>query len=139
MRRTSVVHLLVLLLLLLPIPLFAQSQATTGVIEGVVSDATGAVLPGVTVTLRNTATNFTQMQVTSAQGMYRGVLLPLGPYEVKATLEGFAPQVVRGIDLGLGQTLTINGKMSHATASEQTVVTAAAPLVEVPPTEGATR
>src|SRR6266576_2499187 len=116
MRRTSIVYLLVLFLL--PIPLFAQSQATTGVIEGVVSDATGAVLPGVTVTLRNTATNFTQVQVTSSQGFYRGVLLPLGPYEVKATLEGFAPQVVRGIDLGVGQTLTENVKMSQATASE---------------------
>jgi hypothetical protein len=137
MRRTSIGYLLVLFLL--PIPLFAQSQATTGVIEGVVSDPTGAVLPGVTVALRNTATNFTQLQVTSAQGMYRGVLLPLGPYEVKATLEGFAPQVVRGIDLGVGQTLTVNVKMSQATASEQIVVTAAAPLVEVARTEGATR
>src|SRR5437763_953660 len=139
MRRTSVVHLLVLLLLLLPIPLFAQSQATTGVIEGVVSDATGAVLPGVTVTLRNTATNFTQMQVTSAQGMYRGVLLPLGPYEIKATLEGFAPQLVRGIELGVGQTLTVNVKMQQTTAKEQIVVTAAAPLIETARTEGATR
>src|SRR5437868_15480868 len=100
MRRTSVVHLLVLLLLLLPLPLFAQSQATTGVIEGVVSDATGAVLPGVTVTLRDIATNFQKVEVTSPQGMYRSVLLPLGPYEVKATIEGFAPQVVRGINLG---------------------------------------
>jgi carboxypeptidase family protein/TonB-dependent receptor-like protein len=139
MRRTSSVHLLILLLLLLPLPLFAQSQATTGVIEGVVSDATGAVLPGVTVTLRNTATNFQKVEVTSSQGMYRGVLLPLGPYEVKATLEGFAPQVVRGIDLGLGQTLTINVKMQQTTASEQIVVTAAPPLVEVARTEGATR
>src|SRR3954471_20179507 len=96
-----------LTLSLLPILALAQSQATTGVIEGTVIDATGAVLPGVTVTLRNTATNHTQVQVTDPSGRYRGVLLPLGPYEVRATLEGFAPQVVKGLDLGVGQTLTV--------------------------------
>src|ERR1043166_1728829 len=113
MRRTSIVYLLVLFLL--PLPLLAQSQATTGVIEGTVTDATGAVLPGVTVSLKDTATNFEKMEVTRPQGMYRGVLLPLGPYEIKATLEGFAPQVVRGVDLGLGQTLTVNIKVQQTT------------------------
>ena len=137
MRRTALVHLLVLFLV--PLSLFAQSQATTGVIEGTVTDATGAVLPGVTVSLKNTATNFEKVEVTSAQGLYRGVLLPLGPYQVKATLEGFAPQVIKGLDLGVGQTLTVNIRMQQTTASEQIVVTAAAPLIEVARTEGATR
>src|SRR5437773_514242 len=137
MRRTSIGYLLVLFLL--PLPLFAQSQATTGVIEGTVVDATGAVLPGVTVSLRDTATNFEQVQVTNAQGFYRGNLLPLGPYEVKATLEGFAPEVVRGIDLGVGQTFKIDLKIQQAAVSEQIVVTAATPLVETARTEGATR
>src|SRR5947207_4171052 len=49
-----------LALLFLPTLAFAQSQATTGVIEGTVADASGAVLPGVTVTIRNTATNYEQ-------------------------------------------------------------------------------
>ncbi len=49
--------LIVLALGLFPLSLFAQSSATTGVIEGTVFDATGGVLPGVTVTLKNTATN----------------------------------------------------------------------------------
>ncbi len=137
MRRTSLVYLLVLFLV--SFSLFAQSQATTGVIEGTVTDATGAVLPGVTVSLHNTATNFEKVEVTSSQGLYRGVLLPLGPYEVRATLEGFAPQVVRGLDLGVGQTLTVNIKMQQTTAKEQIVVTAAAPLIETARTEGATR
>src|SRR5437763_14748784 len=94
MRRTAVVFLLVLFLV--PLSLFAQSQATTGVIEGTVTDATGAVLPGVTVSLRNTATNFEKNEGTSPQGMYRGVLLPRGPYEMQATLEGVAPHTVSG-------------------------------------------
>src|SRR5437016_5980426 len=119
MRRS----LSLLVVLFLSVHVFAQSQATTGVIEGTATDATGGVLPGVTIALHNTATNHTQTQVTDTQGRYRGVLLPLGPYEVKATLEGFAPQVVKGLDLGVGQTLTVPIKMAQAAASEQIVVT----------------
>lgn len=117
----------------------AQSQATTGVIEGIVTDATGGVLPGVTVTLRNTATNFEQSHVTDSAGRFRGVLLPLGPYEVRASLEGFAPQLLRGIDLGVGQTRTVDIKLAQAAVSEELVVTAEAPLIETARTEGATR
>jgi hypothetical protein len=119
--------------------LFAQSQATTGVIEGTVTDTSGGVLPGVTMTLRNTATNFEQTLVTDAQGRFRGVLLPLGPYELRASLEGFSPQVVRGIDLGVGQTRTVELKLAQAAVSEELVVTAEAPLIETARTEGATR
>src|SRR4051812_23748381 len=73
--------LLVLPIALLPILAFAQSQATTGVIEGTVFDASGAVLPGVTVSIKNTATNYEQSTVTDKDGRFRGVLLPLGPYQ----------------------------------------------------------
>ena len=137
MRRTST--LLLVAFAFVSLHVFAQSQATTGVIEGTVVDPSGAVLPGVTVTLRNTATNYSQSPVTDGSGFYRGVLLPLGPYEVKATLEGFAPQTVKGLDLGVGQTLTVPIKMSQTTASEQIVVSAQAPLIETARTEGATR
>src|SRR5947209_9357514 len=137
MRRTTSV--LLLAFALFSFHVIAQSQATTGVIEGTGVDATGAVLPGVTVSLRNTATNFVQVDVSDSTGRYRGVLLPLGPYEVKATLEGFAPQLVKGLDLGVGQTLTVPFKMSQATVSEQIVVSAQAPLIETARTEGATR
>src|SRR5687767_7877524 len=130
---------LILALVFIPTLLFAQSQATTGVIEGTVTDTTGAALPGVTVALRNTATNYDQILITDAQGRYRGVLLPLGPYEVRATLEGFAPQVVKGIDLGVGQTRVVDIKLGQAAVSEELVVTAEAPLIETARTEGATR
>src|SRR5436853_4123783 len=137
MRRTTSVFLLAFAFF--SFSLFAQSQATTGVIEATVTDATGAVLPGVTVSIRNAATNYVQPQVTDSAGRYHGVLLPLGPYEVKAMLEGFAPQLVKGLDLGVGQTLTVNIKMQQATVSEQIVVSAQAPLIETARTEGATR
>lgn len=139
MRVLSLRSLVLVLTLVLATSLLAQSQATTGVIEGTVSDATGGVLPGVTVTMRNTATAYEQVQVTDAGGRFRGVLLPLGPYEVRTSLQGFAPQVIKGIDLGVGQTRTVEVKLSQAAVTEELVVTAEAPLVETSRTEGATR
>lgn len=139
MRSSLLRSVLLVLVVLSASVALAQSQATTGVIEGVVTDATGGVLPGVTVTLRNTATNFEQVQVTDSAGRFRGVLLPLGPYEVRATLEGFSPAVVRGIDLGVGQTRTVDVKLGQAAVAEELVVTAEAPLIETSRTHGATR
>src|SRR5262249_11803331 len=125
MRRFS----LALLLLLASVSLFAQSQATTGVIEGTVVDASGGALPGVTVAIHNTATNFEQNVVTDSAGRFRGVLLPLGPYDVTATLQGFSKSAQKGLDLGVGQTLTLSFKLKQAAVSEEIVVTAAAPLI----------
>src|SRR3954452_7383157 len=105
MSRRWGVRLLGLSLILAWVPgVFAQSQATTGVIEGLVTDESGGVLPGVTVTLRNTATNFEKVVVTGADGSFRAILLPLGPYRVTAELAGFAKVVREGTDLGVGQT-----------------------------------
>src|SRR6185436_13665587 len=131
--------LFVLSLVALSTPLLAQSHATTGAIEGTVVDATGAAVPGVTVTVKNTATNYESIAVTDSAGRFRALLLPVGPYQVTATLEGFATVVQKGIDLGVGQTLTLPIALKQATASEQIVVTAAAPLIETARTEGATR
>jgi hypothetical protein len=139
MRLLSLRSLAIVILMVLGTTIFAQSQATTGVIEGTVRDATGGALPGVTVSLHNTATNFEQTQVTDSEGRFRGVLLPLGPYEVKASLSGFGGQTVKGIDLGVGQTRTIDVKLSQAAVSEEIIVTAAAPLIDTARTEGATR
>src|SRR5438309_3166924 len=136
MRRSL---FLVFLFLLTVTSVFAQSQATTGVIEGTVMDATAASLPGVTVTAKNTATNFEQTTTTDRAGRFRIVLLPLGPYTVTTTLEGFGSTLQKGLDLGLGQTLTVPVTMKQAAISEQIVVTAAAPLIETARTEGATR
>ena len=70
---------------------WAQSQATTGVIEGTVVDESGAAVPGASVVLKNTATNFERQVTTDKDGRFRGLLLPLGPYKVTVSLKGFAP------------------------------------------------
>ncbi len=90
--RTSLI-LAVLLSLVHPGSARAQSQITTGVIDGVATDATGAALPGVTIEARNVDTNFTRTSVTAADGRFALLQLPPGHYKVTFTLAGFATLV----------------------------------------------
>ena len=76
----------------------ASAQTFRGGISGRVIDSTGAVLPGVMITVTNTANGRAQTLVTSDDGRYRAVALQPGPYEVRAELQGFGTirrQVVR--------------------------------------------
>src|SRR5437868_8972739 len=123
----------------LAVPVRAQSQATTGVIEGTVLDESGAAVPGATVTVRNTATNFERSLTTDSDGRFRGLLLPLGPYRVTVTMAGFATLVRDGINLAVGQTVTLPLSLKVSSVQEEVVVTGAAPLVETSRAEGADR
>ncbi len=118
--------------------LLAQSEATTGVIEGSVVDPSGAALPGATVSLKNTATNFEQTLTTNRQGRFRGLLLPLGPYRVTVSLQGFATLVREGIKLEVGQTISLDLKLEVSAVKQEVRVTAEAPIVEKTRTAGAT-
>src|SRR3990172_4383121 len=78
-------------------------QAPTGEITGTVTDASGAAVPGATLTLTHPATN-TQREVSSNEaGVYSLPALPPGLYELKVSKEGFASQVRGGIELLVGQ------------------------------------
>jgi hypothetical protein len=127
--RLALVLLVALALSLAP-PLLAQSQATTGVIEGTVADQNGSPLPGASVDIKNTATDFDRIVVTAENGKFRGILLPLGPYRVTVTLQGFATLVREGLNLELGQTISLQLPMKLSAVSEQVTVTGAAPVVE---------
>src|SRR5262249_49075625 len=108
MSRRWGVRLLALSLFLAWVPSgWAQSQAPTRVIEGVGTDEAGGVRPGATVTLRNTETNYEKAVVTGADGGFRALLLPLGPYRITVDLQGFAKVIREGIDLGVGQTINL--------------------------------
>jgi hypothetical protein len=126
------------LVFLLEAPLLAQSEATTGVIEGSVVDQTGFPLPGATVSIKNTATNFEQTLTTNRQGRFRGLLLPLGPYRVTVSLPGFATLVREGIKLEVGQTISLDLKLEVSAVKQEVKVTAEAPIVEKTRTAGAT-
>ncbi|HVT61396.1 MAG TPA: TonB-dependent receptor [Thermoanaerobaculia bacterium] len=139
MSRRRGARLLAAAMVLAWVPaLFAQSEATTGVIEGTVTDEGGGRLPGATVTLRNTATNFDRVVVTGSDGSFRALLLPLGPYRITVELQAFAKLVREGIDLGVGQTINLKLPLQVSAAGEITV-TAEAPVVETNRVEGAVR
>jgi hypothetical protein len=139
MPKRNRVALVVLCAFSFAFTLWGQSQATTGVIEGTVIDANGGALPGAAVSLRNTATNFEQTVTTDREGRFRGVLLPLGPYRVTVTLQGFATLVRDGVSLAVGQTITLPLRMELSTVRQEVKVTAEAPVVETSQTAGTTR
>jgi outer membrane receptor for ferrienterochelin and colicin len=118
---------------------FAQSQATTGVIGGTVVDETGGVLPGATVSIKNTGTNFEKVLTAGSDGQFRGVLLPLGPYRVTVTLTGFSTLVREGLDLAVGQTINLRLTLQVSAVSQEVMVTAANPVIETTRAEGSTR
>ncbi|MGH9369520.1 MAG: carboxypeptidase-like regulatory domain-containing protein, partial [Thermoanaerobaculia bacterium] len=127
---------LVLALVLVP-HLMAQSQATTGIIEGIVLDPEGAIRPGAAVAVTNTATNFAQNLVTDANGRFRALQLPLGPYRVTVALAGFATLVREGISLSVGKTVSLTMRLEVSGVQQEVRVTAAAPVVATSRTEGA--
>jgi hypothetical protein len=104
---------------------FAQSQAANGSIEGTVSDDSGGVLPGVTVTVTNTDTGAVRAVVTNESGLFRAPLLTLGTYTVSAELEGFKKFEQVGIPLAAGQTVTVNVSLSVGALTETVTVSAA--------------
>jgi outer membrane receptor for ferrienterochelin and colicin len=116
-----------------------QSQATTGVIEGTVSDETGGRLPGATVTLVNRGTNFTRELITDADGRFRALLLPLGDYVITVSLSGFGRYTQDGIGLGVGQTRNLPVTLRLVSVAQEVTVTADAQLVETSRAESSTQ
>jgi carboxypeptidase family protein len=117
--------------LALTVPAFAQSQAINGTIEGTVSDASGGVLPGVTLTVTNTDTGAERSVVTNEKGLYRAPLLPLGTYRVVAELQGFKKFEQTGITLLAGQTAVVNVSLGVGQVSEVVSVIADSPVVDL--------
>jgi hypothetical protein len=110
-----------------------SAQETTGTITGEVTDETGAVLPGVTVLVKNVNTGRTWNFVSTETGTYTAGLLPPGQYEITFELQGFQPQVMRGIELHVNDRLNINGQLGAAGISETVEVTAASSFVQPTP------
>ncbi len=123
--RTFVLALCAMLLTPLAI---AQEQS--GSIQGVVKDASGAVLPGVTVEARS-KTGVVTTTVSDGQGVYRFPALAPGSYTVLATLQGFSPAKVENIALGLGQLLTVNHSLGLGALTESVQVTGESPIIDV--------
>lgn len=114
---------------------FAQSQAINGTIEGTVKDASGAVLPGVTVTVTNTDTGSQRVVVTNESGVFRAPLLQLGRFTVSAELQGFSKFEQVGITLAAGQTVALNIALKVGGLTDAITVTADSAVVNLAKTD----
>jgi hypothetical protein len=108
----------------------ASAQTTGAVLQGTVADEQGAVLPGASVTVTNSATGASRTGVTDSRGYYRAAALVPGPYEVRVELSGFDTTVRRGLVLSIGEEVTLGFTMRVGAVSETLTITGEAPLVE---------
>jgi len=119
---------LCILLLVIGANVWAQGAAQ---ISGLVRDESGAVLPGVTVTVTQTDTGFTRTVVTNEDGAYAMPNLVTGPYRLEAQLQGFRTFTRTGIVLQVGAAPVLNVELSIGGLEESVTVEAATPLVDV--------
>ncbi|PYU22059.1 MAG: hypothetical protein DMG30_15895 [Acidobacteria bacterium] len=123
--RRSIVWVAVLILAAIPV----AAQLPTGAILGTVKDSSGASVPGATVTVRNTDTNFTRTQMTEQDGSYRFPELPVGHYEIRAEAAGFRTETRTGLNLEVTQQGVINFSLQVGATTQQVTVSSEIPLV----------
>jgi len=111
-------------------PAVAAPQSTTATILGTVTDASGAVLPGVAVTIVNEGTNNQRTVITDGTGGYEAPLLPPGAYRVEGELTGFKKIIRSGITLQVDQRARVDLSLDLGAVTETIEVRADAPLVQ---------
>lgn len=127
-RAVSVLAVAVMSLFLAPSSV--RAQAGTSAVNGVVTDETGAALPGVTVSVTNDESGISRTTTTGADGRYQATALRPGPYTIVAELAGFNKTTRPSIRLTVGSTATANLTMTVAGRAESITVTGAAPLID---------
>src|SRR5215467_3191479 len=105
--RIQCIAAFILTLLIFP-AIVAQTQSTTGTIQGSVVDANGAVVPGANVEIKNLETNFLRTLTTDENGRFVAPLLQPGNYSVTVSKQGFGTTVLESTVLTVGQALTLS-------------------------------
>jgi hypothetical protein len=114
---------------LLALPSAVSAQVTTADIVGRVTDATGAVLPGVTITVENVGTHDVRSLPTNETGDYVFNLLPIGTYTIKVELAGFTSQATRAT-LSAGDRFRFDAKLTVGQVAENITVVGESPLLQ---------
>lgn len=107
----------------------AAAQVITAEVGGTVTDTSGAVLPGTTVTAHNVGTGFERVATSTAHGRYALLSLPPGAYKVTAGLSGFKTVVRGGLELNVNQKIALDFTLEPASISENVLVEGGAPLI----------
>src|SRR5215472_8847170 len=123
------------LLALVILPALLHAQFDTATILGTVRDNSGAVIPSVAITLRNTQTGITTSAQTDEQGNYQFGNLRIGNYEISAEKTGFSKAMVQSIDLVVNARQRVDVTMQVGTVTDQVVVTGAVQLLETDTSE----
>ena len=108
----------------------AWSQGGTAQINGTVQDASGLAVPGAEIKVTQTATGVVRSAVSGADGSFVLPDLPIGPYLVEVTKEGFSKHVQSGLVLQVDQNAALDVALRVGQVSEQVVVEAGAAMVE---------
>jgi len=109
----------------------AAAQDPRGSISGRIVDSSGARLPGATVTVTNTATAVKTPTVTNAEGIYAVLFLTPGPYSVTVEMSGFKKSVRDGVQVRIGDRLTVDATLELGRVEETVSVTAESPLLDL--------
>ncbi|MCH8269006.1 MAG: carboxypeptidase regulatory-like domain-containing protein, partial [Acidobacteria bacterium] len=108
----------------------AQAQLTTGTISGTVTDQSGAAVPGTAITITNVDTGIARSLETGPEGRYAAPSLPLGNYEIRASLAGFQTSIRSGIALTVGRRAVVDMVLQVGEVAQAVTVTGEAALVE---------
>jgi len=106
------------------------SQRTTANIYGIVKDSSGAVVPGITITLTNELTGIEQKATTNESGEFSATFLPVGRYTITVSAQGFKTFVQRGLELTAGQQIRYPVTLELGEITQKIDVTAEAPLLQ---------
>jgi hypothetical protein len=132
MNLRAKVSLFPVLVLVLACSAPSLAQVSTGTITGRAVDGSGALIPGVEVTIASPAMiGGARSAVTDEQGTYRFTLLAVGVYRVAFALQGFKTLNIDGVNVTVGTNMTINGNMEVSTMAEEVTVTSQAPLIDL--------
>lgn len=124
------------LVLLLLVPAAAFAQGSGGSLDGRVSDASGGILPGVTITVTNTSNGYTKVAVSGSDGGYIFPSLPAGNYDVTTDLSGFAPAAIKGLRIEVATRRHLDVTIKQTAVAESITVTAETPLIATSPSVG---
>jgi hypothetical protein len=105
------------------------AQYTTARLSGIVSDPSGAVVAGATITVQDIGTGYTQTTVSTASGQYLFPSLPVGDYQITLSMAGYTRYVQKGVVLSVGQAASQNVQLQVGKVEQQVVVTANSSLV----------
>src|SRR5262245_8469864 len=117
-------------LLLLATAAVLLGQTTNATLRGLITDQSGAVLPGVTITVKNQSTAVDRMKLSDETGNYQVAALPVGVYQIEVRLQGMKTQIVSGLAFEVGQIAIRNFKMEVGGIAEELTVAGDVALIE---------